>query len=198
MKKEAKKLAAEKKGEKGGRKKGKNDGRDGRDERDSRDGRGGKYGRGGKDGRDGRDGRDGKNDAKYGGKKSRGKKDKEGNREEERDDKIDRDNQKGYESDEIEVKNLHLVRGYFDEALEKMARLRNSKNEALRFNSEFQKMDTKPADRDLLKAGCKTTRGHVTFNFISPGDKELKGLSKFFAEHTNTRGSVGELTENDM
>jgi hypothetical protein len=135
-----------------------------------------------------KDGRDGKDDKKDDGKKSKGKKD----------DEDDRDKQKDDDADKIEVKDLNLFTGYFDEALEEMVHLRNSRNEAPKFNSEFQRIDTKDEDRDLLKAGFNTTRGHVTFNFIGPGDKELKGLSKFFTEHTSTRGSVGQLTEDDM
>jgi hypothetical protein len=148
--------------------------------------------RGGKDGakKGKKDGKDGKKDKKDDGKKPnpKGKKN----------DEDDRDKQKDEDADKIEVKDLNESQGYFDEALKGMAHLRNSRNEAPKFNSEFQRTDTKFEDKDLLKVGFDTTRGHVTFNFIGPGDKELKGLSKFFTENTSTLGSVGKLIEDKM
>ncbi len=150
--------------------------------------------RGGKGGakkgkKDDRDRRDGKGDKKDGGKKTWGKKNDEGERDKQKDD--DGDERRG-------AKNLNLYRGYFDKALEKMGNLPNSNNEALKFNSEFHDLHTKIEHEGLLMAGFRTTRGHVTFNFIGPGDKEVKGLSKFFTENTSTRGIDDPLAEDKM
>jgi hypothetical protein len=91
--------------------------------------------------------------------------------------------------------------GYFDEALRKLAN-HVPANTIPKFNADFEKTAKLPKHENLVVADDgvtpRTTRGHVTFNILGPGPKELEKLVKFFTQHGNTRGSVRNVSEDEM
>jgi len=90
--------------------------------------------------------------------------------------------------------------GYFDEALRKLEN-HVPANNIPKFNEEFQNTAKLPKHKNLVVADGvtpSTTRGHVTFNILGPGPKELKKLVKFFTQNGNTRGSVQNVSEDKM
>jgi len=84
------------------------------------------------------------------------------------------------------LEDFNAHKGYFDEALEKMRV--TTKDAVPYFNQEFAQTHTSKEWKDLVMADANTSRGHVEFEFLGPGENEIEILAKYFEQHHSTRG----------